>query len=80
MRKVLRSGATELNYHRTVQPQPKLGPWIETLTALLEGEAKLPRRERRSTQHLFEELRERSWRRDFILTGHEAPHLNPAFL
>ena len=57
VRKVLRSGATEFTYKRTVQPQPRLGPWVETLTAILEAEAKLPRRERRTTQRLFEELR-----------------------
>ena len=49
VRKVLRSGATEFAYKRTVQPQRKLGDWVETLTAILEAEAKLPRRERRST-------------------------------
>ena len=40
-----------------MQPAPKLGEWIEVLTAILETESKLPRRERRSTQRLFEELR-----------------------
>jgi transposase len=34
-----------------------LGVWIEVLSGILETEAKLPRRERRSTQRLFEELR-----------------------
>ena len=61
VRKVLRSGATEFSYKRTVQPQPKLGLWVETLTAILEAEAKLPRRERRSTIRLFEELRGRGY-------------------
>ena len=61
MRKVLRSGATEFSYKREVQPQPKLGPWVETLTAILEAEAKVPRRERRSTNRLFEELRGRGY-------------------
>ena len=32
VRKVLRSGATEFVYRREVQPQRKLGAWIETLT------------------------------------------------
>jgi transposase len=61
MRKVLRSGATEFSDKRTAQPPPKLGVWVETLTAILEAEAKLPRRERRSTQRLFEELRGRGY-------------------
>jgi hypothetical protein len=61
VRKVLRSDATEFNYERTTQPQPKLGPWVETLTVILEAEAKFPRRERRSTQRPFEELRGRGY-------------------
>lgn len=61
VRKVLRSGATEFGYRRTVQPQPKLGAWVEILTGILEAEAKLPKRERRSTQRLFEELRGRGY-------------------
>jgi hypothetical protein len=61
VRKVLRSGATEFSYKRAVQPQPKLGEWVPVLTEILEGEAKLPKRERRSTQRLFEELRGRGY-------------------
>jgi transposase len=61
VRKVLRSGATEFTYKREVQPQPKLGAWVTALTEILEAEAKLPRRERRSTQRLFEELRSRGY-------------------
>src|SRR3954451_13511779 len=61
VRKVLRSNATAFAYKRAVQPQPKLGPWIAALTAILEAEAKLPKRERRSTLRLFEELRGRGY-------------------
>jgi hypothetical protein len=61
VRKVLRSNATAFTYKREVQPQPKLGPWVPVLTAILEAEAKLPRRERRSTQRLFEELHGRGY-------------------
>ena len=50
VRKVLRSQATEFNYKRATQPLPKLGPWVETLTAILEAEAKVPRRERRAAR------------------------------
>lgn len=57
VRKVVRSGETEFKYARDVQPSPKLGVWVAALTTILEAEAKLPRRERRSTQRLFEELR-----------------------
>ena len=35
VRKVLRSGATEFEYERDGQPQPKLGPWREELERLL---------------------------------------------
>jgi hypothetical protein len=59
VRKVVRSQKTEFKYERGIQPAPKLGEWVEVLTELLEKEAKLPRRERRSTQRLFEELRGR---------------------
>ena len=55
VRKVVRGQATEFRYARGVQPAPKLGEWVEVLAELLEQEARLPRRERRSTQRLFEE-------------------------
>jgi transposase len=61
VRKVLRSDATEFTYKRASQPAPKLGPWVKTLTTILEAEAKVPKRERRTTQRLFEELRGRGY-------------------
>src|SRR5436305_13619311 len=61
VRKVIRGTATEFRYERGVQPAPKLGEWVEVLAAILEKEAGLPRRERRSTQRLFEELRGRGY-------------------
>ena len=54
VRKVIRGQETEFRYERSVQPAPKLGEWVEVLIGILEAEAKLPRRERRSTQRLFE--------------------------
>jgi transposase len=57
VRRVVRGQKTEFKYERGVQPAPKLGEWVAVLSAILEKEAKLPRRERRSTQRLFEELR-----------------------
>jgi predicted DNA-binding protein YlxM (UPF0122 family) len=57
VRKIIRSHKTEFKYERGLQPAPKLGGWVEILTEILEKEGKLPRRERRSTQRLFEELR-----------------------
>src|SRR5229473_3114179 len=61
VRKVIRAHKTELKYSRGVQPTPKLGDWVEVLTEILEQESKLPKRERRSTQRLFEELRGRGY-------------------
>ena len=45
VRKVIRGQETEFRYERSVQPAPKLGEWVAVLTAILEAEAKLPRRE-----------------------------------
>ncbi len=56
VRRVVRSQKTAFRYERAVQPAPKLGEWVGVLAGILEQEAKLPRRERRSTQRLFEEL------------------------
>ena len=61
VRKVIRGHKTEFKYERGVQPTPKLGDWVEVLTEVIEKEAKLPKRERRSTQRLFEELRGRGY-------------------
>ncbi len=61
VRRVIRSQKTEFKYQRGVQPAPKLGEWVTVLSEVLEREAKLPRRERRSTQRLFEELRGRGY-------------------
>ena len=47
-------GKTE--YQRTIQPRPKLGPYLATLAAWLEAEQKLPVRERRTAQRLYEAL------------------------
>src|SRR5712692_3786870 len=63
VRKVIRGHKTEFKYARGVQPTPKLGDWVEALTEILGTEANLPKRERRSTQRLFEELRGRGYRR-----------------
>ena len=47
VRKVIRGHQTELKYARDVQPSPKLGVWVATLTEILEAEAHLTKRERR---------------------------------
>jgi DNA-binding transcriptional regulator LsrR (DeoR family) len=57
VRKVIRSGATAFAYERTVQPQPKLGPWREALEQRLETNAGRSSRERLTLSRIFEELR-----------------------
>ena len=57
VRKVIRSGATEFTYERSVQPQPKLGPWREELDRMLAENAHRPKRERLTRIRIFEDLR-----------------------
>lgn len=61
VRKIVRSHKTEHRYERAVQPAPRLDEWVTVLTEILEKEACLPRRKRRSTQCLFEDLRDRGY-------------------
>ena len=56
VRKVIRSGATELTYERSVQPQPKIGPWRDELDRMLVENARKPKRERLTRIRMFEEL------------------------
>jgi len=57
VRKVVRSGATEFSYKRTVQPQPKLGAWLAELDRPLATNAARASRERLTVMQLYEELR-----------------------
>ncbi|QEW19417.1 Transposase [Marinibacterium anthonyi] len=57
VRKVIRSGATEFSYERTVQPQPKIEPWRDELDRLLTENARRPKPERLTRIRIFEELR-----------------------
>ena len=57
VRKVIRSGATEFSYERSVQPQPKLGPWREELDRMLAENLRRPKRERLTRIRIFEDLR-----------------------
>ena len=56
VRKAIRTGETVFHYERRVQPMVKLGPYLEILERWLEEEQKLPKRERRTAQMLFENL------------------------
>ena len=63
VRKILRSGATAFEYERSVQPQPKVGPWREELDRLLAVNSGRASRERLTLIRIFEELRELGLRR-----------------
>jgi transposase len=58
VRKILRSGATEFQYEREVQPLPTIGPWREQLDRLLMANEGKATRERLTLIRVFEELRE----------------------
>ncbi|HLJ19299.1 MAG TPA: IS21 family transposase [Stellaceae bacterium] len=57
IRKVLRTGATQFEYERSVQPRPKIGPWQEELDRQLSENERKPARERLTLVRVFEELR-----------------------
>ena len=57
VRKVLRSGATAIEYARAVQPRPKLGLWCADLDRMLAAKEAKPARERLTLICLFEDLR-----------------------
>ena len=57
VRKVLRSEETAFTYERSVQPQPKLGPFTDELDRLLGANAARSGRERVTLMRIFEELR-----------------------
>jgi transposase len=61
VRKVIRSGATEFSYERSVQPRPKLGAWKGELDRILTANASRPARERLTLIRIFEELRDRGY-------------------
>ncbi len=56
VRRVIRSVATEFSYERSVQPQPKIGPWKDELDRMLAENARKPKRDRLTRIRVFEEL------------------------
>jgi transposase len=56
VKRALRAEGAAFEYHRRVQPKPKLGPYLEKLEAWLQAERQLPSRERRTAQRLYEAL------------------------
>ena len=55
VRKVIRGHTGRSSNTSVGSSPPKLGDWVEVLTEILEKESNLPKRERRSSQRLFEE-------------------------
>jgi len=62
VRKVLRSDETRFEYHREAVHRPKLGAFVEVLSAWLEAEQALPAKQRRTAQRLFEGLQGEGYR------------------
>jgi transposase len=56
VKKIIRSGVTELVYRRDAQPRPKLGAFEERLSERLLSDQQLARREQRTAYNLFGEL------------------------
>ena len=56
VKRALRSEGEGFEYRRSSQPRPKLGAYLATLEAWLEAEEKLPSRERRTAQRIYEAL------------------------
>jgi transposase len=57
VKRALRGEGEAFEYRRKHQPRPKLGAYLATLESWLEAEEKLPARERRTAQRLYEALR-----------------------
>ena len=56
VKKALRSSDEAPEYQRVRQPRPRLGPYLPLLEQWLEAEEKLPEREQRTAQRLYEAL------------------------
>ncbi len=52
VRKVLRSDATRFEYHRQTVHRPKLGAYVELLSAWLEADLLLPTKQKRTAQRM----------------------------
>jgi len=57
VRKIVRSGKTEHQYHRINQPVPQLGKYLERLHQMLKEDSAEPKKSRRTAMKLFETLR-----------------------
>ncbi len=61
VRKVLRSEATKFEYHRTVQPMPRMSGFTDWLSQQLEHDAGQPKKYRRTAKVLYEQLQGRGY-------------------
>ena len=61
VRKVLRSDATKFEYHRRVQPMPRMDGFTEWIAEQLEHDAKQPKKYRRTAKVLYEQLQGRGY-------------------
>lgn len=61
VKRALRFEGDAFEYRRTRQPRPKMGPFLPILEGWLEAEEKLPTRERRTAQRLYEALRQEGY-------------------
>lgn len=61
VRKVIRSQETAFTYRRENQPMPKLGAYVDMLAEKLERDKKLPKRQRRTAQKIFQELQQEGY-------------------
>jgi transposase len=61
VRKIVRSGRTDSEYGREVQPRPKLGRWTAALEELLGENSKKAGREHLTLIRIFEDLRGRGY-------------------
>jgi len=62
VRKVIRSDQTVFEYRRRIQPRPRLGGHIKELEDRLEVDQKLPKKQRRTAQVLYEELQSEGYK------------------
>ena len=93
VRKIVRSEDCPSSYERTIQPLPKLGPWVEELERHLEANEKKSRRDRLSLLRIYEALGEagyeggydavrryaKAWRRQRRLLGSSQAYVPLSF-
>ena len=61
VRKVLRSDATSFEYHRTVQPMPRMNGFTDWIVEQLERDSRQPKKYRRTAKVLYEQLQGRGY-------------------